>query len=975
MTTSNQTVLFGLTAGVCLFLAGCAEKAPDSATDSPSGRAAANEQGISSSAAQDADGTEGSAALSIPFEKFTLDNGLDVVLHVDKSDPVVAIDLAVHVGSAREVTGRTGFAHLFEHLLFLDSENLGYGGLDEMNTRIGGEGTNGFTTEDMTQYFQAVPADALEKVIWAEADKLGWFINTVTQPVIDNEKQVVKNEKRQRVDNQPYGHNFYVIRKALYPEDHPYNWQVIGSLEDLDAATLQDVKDFYARWYVPNNVTVTIAGDFDPASAKALVTKYFGDIPRGEPVEDQAKRPGKLDSTISLFHEDAFATVPQLTMVWPGVERFHPDAYALDILMDYLSNGKRAPFNEVLIDEAQVTSNVDMVSVNYELAGEIYLFVRSTGDGDLDGLVSPIETAFSRFEENGISEEDLARIKAGLEVGVYNNLQSVLGKAIELGEYNLFTDDPGYITKDVQSLLAVTAEDVRRVYDTYIKGKAHIATSFVPRDKPALALDGARRATVIEEPIVAGAEAQTDFDPRARTFEPTFSSFDRSQEPAFGGSITLRSPDIWRGKIGETISVYGIENAETPLVYFSLALEAGRDRGTADKPAVANLTADLLEKGTQTKTTAELEDAIKMLGSSISFSAGPNGSYISGQTLARNLDATIALMTEMVLEPRWDTEEFDLLKRRTLDAVKQAEANPGAIARREEAALYYPEDHVFRYQAYGTAEKLEAVTLDDLKAFYAAHYSPVGAALRIVGDVTPAQTAAAFAALGDGWTGNTPAEVALAQPEPVTASKIYFYDVPDAKQSILRISRPALDGLAPTLPQARAMNFLLGDIYTSRLNTELRVNRGYTYGIGSGFGVGKDRGFFRISSSVRSNVTAESIDLIRNIVSGYGPSFTEDDLGIMKGALARGEALKTESLNAKLSILGDISTFGYADDYRVQNIDMIKAMTLDDFKAVAATHLKTDQMNWLVVGDAKTQLGLLGDLGFGQPILINKADE
>ena len=224
---------------------------------------------------------DNSAGLNIEFEKFTLDNGLEVVLHIDRSDPIVAINLAVHVGSSRELPGRTGFAHLFEHLLFLDSENLGYGGLDAMNTRIGGEGTNGFTTHDMTQYFQAVPSDALEKVIWAEADKLGYFINTVTEDVIANEKEVVKNEKRQGVDNRPYGHNWYIINKALYPVDHPYNWQVIGSLDDLDAARLADVKQFYSRWYVPNNVTVTISGDFDPVKAKQWVKKYFADIPRG----------------------------------------------------------------------------------------------------------------------------------------------------------------------------------------------------------------------------------------------------------------------------------------------------------------------------------------------------------------------------------------------------------------------------------------------------------------------------------------------------------------------------------------------------------------------------------------------------------------------------------------------------------------------------------------------------------------------
>jgi len=302
--------------------------------------------------------TESSANLDIPFEKITLDNGLDVIFHVDRSDPVVAIDLAAHVGSARETKGRTGFAHLFEHLLFLDSENLGFGGLDEMNTRIGGEGTNGFTTNDMTQYFQAVPKDGLEKIIWAEADKLGWFINTVSQNVIDKEKQVVKNEKRQRVDNQPYGHNFSIIGKTLYPEDHPYNWQVIGSLADLDAASLQDTKDFYARWYVPNNVTVTIAGDFDIAEAKTMVEKYFGEIPRGADIEPYPPRAGKLAETRKIMHEDDFAAVPRLTMVWPSVEQYHPDSYALDMLMTYLTDGKKAPLVDVLIDEEALTSRV-----------------------------------------------------------------------------------------------------------------------------------------------------------------------------------------------------------------------------------------------------------------------------------------------------------------------------------------------------------------------------------------------------------------------------------------------------------------------------------------------------------------------------------------------------------------------------------------------------------------------------------------
>ena len=797
------------------FIAACSQQTP---ADNPSDDAARASNG---------------AALSIDFEKFTLDNGLEVVLHVDQSDPVVAIDLAAHVGSSRELPGRTGFAHLFEHLLFLDSENLGYGGLDAMNTRIGGEGTNGFTTTDMTQYYQDAPKDALEKIIWAEADKLGWFINTVTQPVLDNERQVVKNEKRQSVDNRPFGHNSYVIGKAMYPEGHPYNWQIIGSLADLDAAELEDVHNFYKRWYVPNNVTVTLAGDFDPAEAKRLMEKYFGEIPRGEDVAPMTRRPAALEETKSLFHEDTFATVPQITLVWPAVEQYHPDAYALNVLAQYLTDGKRAPLNEVLIDERKLTSGVSAYLYEKEISGEFYVQSRANAGEDLDALLPAIRDGFARFEENGISEDDLNRIKAGLESSFYNRVQSALGKAIRLGEYNLFTGDPGFIVTDIENVLAVTPEDVMRVYETYIKDKPYVATSFVPKGSPELALEGATRAEVVEEPASQQTEAAATFDPTVRDFDRTPSSFDRTIEPPFGAPYDLPQPVIWRDNLANGIELIGIENNETPLVSFSLLIDAGRDRGDPALPAVANLTGDMLEKGTATKTTAELEDAVKALGSSISIGAGQFGLYVSGETLARNFDATIALVEEMLMEPRWDEEEFDLLKRARLNGIDQDAGDPGAISSRESAKLLYPDDHIFSYRPSGTKEKLEATTLDDLKAFYEAHYTPTGAKLSIAGDVDRDDVKRAFAGLAERWTKQGAPKPSLPASRPIEQSTVYFYDVPDSKQSIIRVQRPSLTATDPDFPLAYALNYLLGDIYTSRLNTELRVNKGYTYGVGS----------------------------------------------------------------------------------------------------------------------------------------------
>lgn len=909
----------------------------------------------------------------IEFVKYELDNGLDVILHVDRSDPIVAIDLTAHVGSAREIEGRTGFAHLFEHLLFLDSENLGYGGLDEMNTRIGGEGTNGYTTNDVTKYFQAVPSDALEKIIWAEADKLGWFINTVTTPVIDNERQVVKNEKRQRVDNQPYGHNFGLIGKTIYPTDHPYNWQVIGSLEDLDAASLEDVQNFYRRWYVPNNVTVTVTGDFDIAQAKVWIEKYFAEIPRGDDIAPLKPRAGKLDEIVNLKVEDNFARVPQLTLAWPAVEQFNADAYALDILATYLSDGKRAPLNEVLIDEEQLTTSVSAFNNSAELAGEYYIIVRANAGQDLNPVKLAIDKSLARFEKNGISEADLNRIKAGLEVDFYGNIQSVLGKAIQLGEYNTYTNDPGFIHQDIRNIQAVTSQDVMRVYQTYIKDKNYVATSFVPKGEDALALNGAIIATIKEEKIIQGAEASADFDPTARTFTPTPSTFDRSIEPAFSGPITMPAPKVWRRETANGMALYGIENNETPLVYFSLKIDAGNIRADINKPAIPLLTAALMNKGTANKTTAELEDAIKSIGASISISSAADGTYITGSTLAKHFDQTMKLAEEMLLEPRWDETEFATLMLEAANTIDQSAANPNAIVAREFQAIMYPQDNIYSVYQYGSKDALQSVTLDDLKTFYAAYFTPVNAKLRIVGNVSSDSVENALQSLASKWTGSANPALDIPHAAAPQKSTVYFYDIPGAKQSSFRFGYPALAITNPDYVKTNAMNYLLGNIYTSKLMTELRVNKGYTYGIRSRFLAGKDRGPFIVQTSVRSNVTLESAQLIRDILAGYGPNFSNEDLATTKSAIIKGQALKSETLSSKLSMLGDISNYGFADDYRVQNAAEIEAMSVEDVQVLAEKYLRPDQMYYVIAGDAKTQMNRLGALGFGDPVRLNSA--
>lgn len=917
--------------------------------------------------------TQKQPEFSVDYEKITLDNGLEVIFHKDDSDPVTAVALTFHVGSAREIEGRTGFAHLFEHLLFLESENLGKGGLDEMSSRIGGSGANGSTSRDRTNYFQTVPNDALEKMIWAEADKLGYFINTVTEAVLAKEKQVVKNEKRQGVDNQPYGHASYVVDKNLYPEGHPYSWQVIGSLEDLQNATLQDVKDFYNRWYVPNNATLVIAGDFDTEQAKEWVRKYFDEIPRGEEIEPLTDQPVSLDETEKLYYEDNFARLPELRMVWPGVDLYNEDAYALDILTQLLSEGKKAPLYKVLVEEKELTSTVFMRSGNSEIAGEITLITRAYPGTNLNDVESAVSEAFTRFEEDGFTNDDLNRIKAGIETDFYNGLSSVLGKAFQLAQYNIFANDPGYINEDIQKTLAVTKEDVMQVYEEYIKGQPFVATSFVPQGQNKLALENSAPAEVEEEQIVAEGRGEQFEIPEETKYERTPSGFDRTVEPPYGETPAPAIPEVWETELANGLEIYGIENYELPLVEFEITLKGGLMLEDQENAGVSSLMADLMTKGTADKTPEELEEAIDLLGANINVSSGRQSLTIRGNSLARNYEETLALVEEIMLQPRWDEREFELAKQSTLSQIAQQSANPNSIASNTYNKLLYGEESILSYNTIGKSNTVENITLDDLKSYYESNFSPSVADMHVVGAINNNEVVASMASMETQWE-NKPVEIPeFDLPEAPESSTVYFYDVPDAKQSVLRFGYLAMPETDPDFYRATIMNYKLGGGgFASRLTQELREGKGYTYGIRSGFSGSDMAGPFTISSGVRTNVTYESAALVKDILEAYPETFTDDDLANTKSYLIKSSARQFETSGSKLNMLSNISSYGWSPDYVRDRQDMVQTMTKDQIEELARTYANPDKMIWLVVGDAKTQMDRLEQLGYGEPVLVNE---
>ncbi len=917
-----------------------------------------------------AQGEAPAAQALIPTETFVLANGLRVVMNVDRSDPVVAVALVAHVGSARETAGRTGFAHMFEHLFFLNSENLGPGGLHKLTARVGGSGANGYTNSDHTVYLQTVPKDALEKMIWAEADKLGYFINTVTPAVVAKEIEVVKNEKRQSYDNQPYGHLFEIAQGALFPADHPYSWTTIGSLADLSAATIDDVKQFYRRWYVPNNATLVISGDIDTAQTRAWVEKYFVEIPRGAAVDVPKPRPATLARTQRLMHADAFARLPQVTLFWPTQPDGHADDAVTQVLMDALAQGPDGPVYRSVVEEAKLSDAVAAEIWDQQMAGTAMLQVRGFDGVALGRVVSAIDAGLARFGKEGLTAERLERLKAVREAQLYERIGSVLGKVSAIADSETTRRRPDQAEVELAQLRAVSVQDVMRAYNTYIATRPRLEVGFVPKDQPSLALSGATTARVVEERIVPGAERPIDQNAGRTAIARTPSSFDRTVEPPAGPPPVVQAPAIWTGQLGNGLALSGIEDRELPVARFEIAIDGGQLRDDPKKPGAAHLVAQMLTRGTRTKTREQFENALNALGANVTVRVDQERTVIAVRTLARNFGATAALMEEMLTAPRWDANELALAKAAATAELQASRAEPEYLAQLVARQAAYGSG-VLAQDPRGTPQSIAALTIEDLKRFKAAAYSPAAARIRVAGAVSQAQAQAAFAGLAKSWSGPklpTAGTVAFAAPE---RTKVYFYDVPDAKQSALLLAHPGPARGASDWFQARAANFILGGGgFASRLTQELREGKGYTYGVRSAFDTMATGGRFTVASPVRANVTLEAVTLMRDVVRDYGATFTDADLALTKESLAKARAREFETLEAKVRLLGSIGDFGLPADVVSQENAKLAALDKATVRQIATRYMDTGHMIVVVVGDAASQAKRLEALGYGAPVMV-----
>ena len=894
----------------------------------------------------------------IPYRKYRLDNGLTLILHEDASDPLVHVDLTYHVGSAREEVGKSGFAHFFEHMMFQGSTNVG----DDQHFRIVSESggrLNGTTNNDRTNYFQTAPANQLEKLLWLEADRMGFLLDAVTQEKFEVQRDTVKNERGQRVDNAPYGLMGERVGEALFPEGHPYSWSVIGYVEDLDRVDVDDLKAFFLRWYGPNNAVLTIGGDFDEAETLAWVAKYFGSIPRGPDVAMPDKPAVTLDADRYISLEDNVA-LPLMQIAFPTVHRFHPDEAPLDVLMYVLGVGETSLLYKNMVSnrlavQAQANHGCRELSCTFA----IIALPNPTAGQTLADLERIARDSLVELETRGVTDDDVERVKTSIVSRKVYGLESVAGKVSQLASYQTMTGRPDYIRDDVARYENVTTDEVMRVYRQYIKDKPAVVMSIVPRGQ--LALRAAEDTWLRPgRTLPEDGAAATDLDNR-----PASDDFDRSVMPPAGDNPALTLPRIWRAELANGVRVLGARNAETPTTAVSLRIDAGqRDEGL-DRLGLAALTAGLLNESTERSTVEELSDRLQMLGSTVQFRAGDDATTATVRSLTRNLDETLAIFAEKLLEPKFDPADFARVQQQTMQAIALSRDQAGATAQTVYDLLLLGRDNPVAHPDMGAPDTVGALTVDDARAFYAARYSPSIASLVVVSDLDEAELRPKLAAL-EAWQGPAVERAPLAPFPETGATRLYLVDKPGAAQSEIRIGRRALAYDATgEYYRAGLANFALGGAFNSRINLNLREDKGYTYGARSGFSGNRDYGRFTASAAVRTDATAASIVELEKEIRGYAAEgITPEELAFTRNAIGQRDALSYETPFQKLGFLSRILTYGLDDDFVDRQNEILTAISTQELNGLAAKHLTMDDMVIVVVGDRAAIEGELEGLGY-----------
>lgn len=884
--------------------------------------------------------------LVIPFEKYVLPNGLTVILHEDHSDPVIHVDVTYHVGSAREEIGKSGFAHFFEHMMFEGSDDAPKGVHDKIT--IGNGGTNnGSTTRDRTNYYETEPSNVLEQSLWLEADRMGFLLGQVTQDRFEVQRATVKNERGQNYDNRAYGLSSEYTAKNLYPYGHPYSWLTIGYIEDLNRSNVNDLKNFFLRWYSPNNATLTIGGDINAAATMKMVEKYFGSIPRGPEVKPVTVPAVNLTANRYVSYTDNYARVPQLSITYPTVPDYSKDMVALECLAEILGQGKNSILFQTMVKKQQATL-ASAYSDLSELAGEFNVRITPLPGKSLADMEKLYYAALDSLEKRGVTNDDIEKYRGESTADIVNSLQSVAGKVSRLAAFQTFTGDPNQTAKLLQQYKLLTAADVMRVFNTYIKGKGAVVLSILTK-----------KETVPAKPdnytIDKSNYTAPNYGYDKLTYVKAKDNFDRKVTPPLAPVPNVKTPVFWRKDLSSGAKVIGVNNTEIPLVTVMLTLPGGRlaDAKNLSKAGLATLFATMMNEDTKKHTAEQFAVELEKLGSSIRLYNNTDGLLFQVQSLKSNLAKTMALLQERLFEPKFTQQAFDLDKKQRLESFKVQKANPATIATAVFARINYGTNNILGYPENGTEKTVENITLADIENHYKNYITANGAKVVIVGDITEAEVLPQLAFLNK-LPKNKVILQAPAATIPVNKTKIYLVDVPKAAQTQFAVGYGIDVRYTPAGEYYKAFmaNYPLGGDFTSRLNTYLRETKGWTYGASSRINADKYSGTFSFGSGIRAASTDSALVALIDGINSYdktGP--TEEEVIFLKKAAGQGNAIRYETSIQKANFVSRILDYNLPANYLDQQMTLLNGATPAMLKAAANKYITTDKINILLVGD------------------------
>ena len=873
--------------------------------------------------------------LRIPHQKFVLDNGLTLLVHEDHSVPIVAVNLWYHVGSRNEKRGRTGFAHLFEHFFFNGSENYPHGFREAMDD-LGVNNRNGTTSSDRTNFFEDVPVSGLERTLYLEADRMGWLAGNLSQEMLERERGVVQNEKRQR-ENQPYGKVFGRVVESIYPYSHPYSWSPIGTMADLEAATLDDIQEWYETYYGPNNCVLSLAGDITAERALELVEKYFGAIPPGPPTPDYQEWVPRFERDVRDTMQDR---VPQARIYrvyqlpgWGDRDTTH-----FQLLASVLSGSKSGRLDRPLVFDKELATQVAAFVWEKELASNLFLMVTVKPGVDPAEAEREMDAVLAELLENGPSETELAtartRILADFVRGM-ERLGGFGGRSDILAESMTFGGQPDAYLDQLEVLSAATPEAVLESGRAWL-GEHHYTMTVTPF------------------PELAATEDELD----------------RSVLPELAAAAAVTFPEVQRARLSNGLEVLLLERHTVPLVNMALAVDAGYAADTAETAGLASLALDLMDEGTTTRDAFQIADELDALGAEVNTGSSLDLSFVRLRALEMNLAPSLALFADVVLNPSFPEEMVEINKQRRLAAIGQEKANPFGAALRVGPKLMYGAGHAYANPLSGSGyeDTVAALSREDLAGWHESWFHPNGSTLIVAGDTTLAEVVPLIEEAFGGWpAGEAPAKN-IGDRETASKGRVFLVDRPDAEQSVIvagHLSQPG--GQPEDLPMEAVMR-LFGGMSTSRLNRNLRLDKHWSYGTRGLLADARGQRPFVVLAPVQTDKTKESmVEVAKEIagIAGERPVVGEEFDSIMRNMTLRLPG-RFETLRSLEIAAVDLVNYGYPPEYYYDYADNMRALSEEELAAAAAKYVLPGELFWLVVGDLEKIEAGVRELGYGE---------